>query len=165
MNIFVIEATQKGKTAMSNEKHRNNKVHDERTKGFSGIFLSAAKSALIALIISLILSVAISTALLFYTDPTSLVFPLSLAVLYLSSFFAGFLCMRRVGEGALICGIISGAILVLFYMFLSLLFPAESSSHHTIPLSFVLRALIVLFSVFGAYAARHKTSKKRKIKR
>ena len=149
---------------MPNEKNRKS-THDKNTNGVLGIFMSALKSALISLVLSTILSITASALLLFYADPTSLVLPLSLAVLYLSSFAAGYICIKKVNEGALLCGITSGAMLWLFYSFLTLFFPAEISSERGFVTSLLLHSLIILFSVFGAYAARHRSSRKRKLKR
>ena len=159
--------TQKGRQIkMPDARRENNKKHyDKESFGFAGLFLSALKSALISLAISLLLAALLSGAANLSSDPLTLVFPMSLLSLYISSFLSGFLCMRKMHEGVLLCGIFSGGIFMLLYMFISLFLPNELSSSHSLPISLLLRLLMIVFSLFGAYAARSRGKKRRKIKR
>ena len=151
---------------MSDASSKNNKkLHDKESFSLAGLFISALKSALISLAISLILAAILSGAATLSSDPLSLVFPMSLLSLYISSFLSGFLCMRKMREGTLLCGLFSGGIFMLLYMSVSLFLPSELSSGRSFVLTLFLRSLMVLFAFLGAHAGRQKSSRKRKIKR
>lgn len=151
---------------MSDSRRENNKTHhDKESFGLAGLFISALKSAFVALATSLILAAILSGAATLSSDPLSLVFPMSLLSLYISSFLAGFLCMRKMHEGTLLCGLFSGGIFMLLYMSVSLFLPSELSSGRSFWLTLILRSLMVLFAFLGAHAGRHKNARKRKIKR
>ena len=161
--IVISILTTKGRKEMSDASRRNNKkYHDKESFGLASLFVCAIKSALIALGISLVLAAALSAASTLSSDPLSLVFPMSLAALYISSFLSGFLCMRKMREGTLLCGLFSGGIFMLIYMFISLFFPSEMSQGYSFLISLLLHSLIILFSLFGAHAGRHKKTRKRK---
>ena len=151
---------------MSGTRRENHKKHqDKENLGIAGLFLSAFKSAVLSLVISLVLAIALSSLTLLSSDPLSLVFPTSLAALYACSFLSGFLCVRKMHEGALICGLFSGGIFMLIYMFITLFFPREMSAGYSFGVSVLLHLLIIVFSIVGAYAGRHRGVKRRKIKR
>ena len=151
---------------MSDASRIHNKNHydkDNSSFTLSRLFISALKSALVSLALSLFLAAALSASAKLSSNPLSLVLPLSMLSLYASSFLSGFLCMRKMREGALLCGLFSGGMLMLFYMFISFFIPSELSSGRSFWLSLALRALMILFSFFGAHAGRQRGT--RKIKR
>ena len=131
----------------------------------SRLFISATKSALLALITSVILS-AILCGIAFATpDPLSLVFPLSLVARYSACFVSGLLCMKKIRKSPLLCGILSGGLLMLFYAFITLFLNDELSSPLSLPLSLALHSLVIIFSILGAYAGRHRASRRKKLHR
>ena len=151
---------------MSDTRHENKKSHYDNGGGsISALFVSALKSALLALLISVVLAAALCAAATLSEDPMSLIFPMSLAALYISAFLSGLFCMRKMGEGALLLGIFSGGLFMLTYMFISLFLPNEMSASRPFFTVLILRSLIIVFSILGAYAGRGRRSQKRKIKR
>ena len=131
----------------------------------SALFISAIKSALSALVISVLL-LAILCGVAFATpDPLSLVFPLSLAARYSACFISGFLCMKKIRKSPLLCGILSGGLLTLFYAFITLFLNDELSPSLSLPLSIALHSLVIIFSILGAYAGRYRTGRRRKLHR
>ncbi len=151
---------------MPRAKQNHKKTHKEaENDGFSLLFLNSFKCAAIALAISLGLCALLAAAMLMLSDPLGLITPLALCALYISSFLSGFLCMKKTREGTLLCGVLSGSIFMLFYMLISLFMPPELSSKHSFLTSLLLHALILVFSVIGAYTAKHSSGKKRKIRR
>ena len=151
---------------MSDTRHENKKSHYDNGGGsISSLFISALKSALVALLISVVLAAALCAAATLSEDPMSLIFSMSLATLYFSAFLSGLFCMRKMGKGSLLSGLFSGGLFMLMYMFISLFLPNEMSASRPFFTALILRSLIVVFSILGAYAGRGGRSRKRKIKR
>ena len=151
---------------MSDARRENNKGHyDKESTSIARLFVSSLKSALLALAISFLLAALLCGAAALSADPMTLIFPMSMAALYISSFLSGFFCMRKMGEGALLSGLFSGGLFMLMNMFITLFFKAEMSASHPFAISLLLHSLIIVFSILGAFAGRHRSSKKRRIKR
>ena len=150
----------------ASQKHRR-KYHekDRGRNGSSRLFSTATKSALISLLLAILLAALLSLILLKTADPISLITPTALAVLYLASFSSGFVCMKRVRESYLACGTLSGAILMLTFLLVSLLLPDSLSSPRPFALSLFLHSLIIIFSILGSYTAKNGLSKRRKRRR
>ena len=147
-------------------KHKTK--HREKERGGNGssrLLSGATSSALISFSVSVLLAALISALALNSADPLSIIRPAALAVLYLSSFSSGFVCMKRVRESAIVCGTLSGAVLMLTFLLVSLLLPDSLSSPHPFALSLSLHSLIILFSILGSYTAKNGLSKRRKRKR
>ena len=149
---------------MSDASRTHNKNHYDKESfsfTFSRLFLSALKSAIASLAISLLLAAVLSAAANLSSDPLALVPPLSMLSLYAASFLSGLLCVRKMREGALLCGLFSGGMLMLFYTFISFFMPSELSSGRSFWLSLTLRALIIIFSFLGAHAGRQRKIKRK----
>ena len=138
---------------------------DNDSLDLKSLFSSAFKSMLISFAISVVLAFGLCAIAFMTSDPMAYALPLSMASLYIPSFFAGFLCSRFKGSSALICGLLSGGMFMLLYMFLSLFLPREMSANYTFFTSAILHLLIAVFSVFGAYIGLCRPKKKRRIRR
>ena len=147
---------------MTGTKKKRKSSHQKKESGRSGILSSAFKSALIALLTSLFLALIVSAIALRVKDPIEAVTPMSLAVLYICSFLSGFLCMKKLREGTLLCGALSGAIFMMLYISISLFLPKDFSSSRSFGISFLLHALMILFSICGAYIAKKGLGKRKK---
>ena len=147
---------------MTGTKKKRKSSHQKKESGRSGILSSAFKSALIALLTSLFLALIVSAIALRAKDPIEAVTPMSLAVLYICSFLSGFLCMKKLREGTLLCGALSGAIFMMLYISISLFLPKDFSSSRSFGISFLLHALMILFSICGAYIAKKGLGKRKK---
>lgn len=150
---------------MTRGQSRKRGQHEKEMGGIPRLILTATKSALLSLFFSFLLAALISALALNSADPLSIIRPAALAVLYLSSFSSGFVCMKRVRESAIVCGTLSGAVLMLTFLLVSLLLPDSLSSPHPFALSLFLHSLIILFSILGSYTAKNGLSKRRKRKR
>ena len=131
----------------------------------SALFISATKSAFYALIISVLLLALLCGVAFATPDPLSLAFPLSLVARYSACFVSGLLCMKKIRKSPLLCGILSGGLLMLFYAFITLFLNDELSSPLSLPLSIALHSLVIIFAILGAYAGRHRTGRRRKLHR
>lgn len=150
---------------MTRGQSRKRGQHEKEMGGIPRLILTATKSALLSLFFSFLLAALISALALNSADPLSIIRPAALAVLYLSSFSSGFVCMKRVRESAIVCGTLSGAVLMLTFLLVSLLLPDSLSSPPPFALSLFLHSLIILFSILGSYTAKNGLSKRRKRKR
>lgn len=90
-------------------------------------------------------------------DPDSVIVPLSLCALYLSSLIGGFAAVRISGDGIL-SGLISGVLTMLFFRMLSLL-PFPSPCITTVQAGTFL-ALIPAASVCGSFLGKKRKSAK-----
>ena len=142
---------------MSNKKKKHISGEAQEASLLS-LLRSTLKGAAIGLALSAILAVIICASIIGLDNPDTLVFPLSLAALYVSAFIAGVVATRINGGAALLSGLLSGGFFMLSYMLVSLFFPAELSARYGFLASFLFHALIIVFSLLGGYAATAKRS-------
>ncbi len=137
-------------------------AHHTGEGGISSLLLHSALGFLSSLLISLPLTLLGGVICAISSDPLSRIFPVSLVVLYLSSLFGGWMTRRIHRESALLSGLSSGILLTVFFLFLSLFFP--DSGNLGFGVTFLLRALILFFSILGSYlgAPHPKRHKKRR---
>lgn len=147
---------------MSAHKKKHKRV---RTGSSTSMFGAALKGGAIGLLLSVLLAVVITLCILGAADPDALVFPLSLAALYVSAFVSGFVATKINGGGALPSGGLAGLIYMLAYMLVSLFFPAELSAKYGFFVALFFRALIIIFAILGGYAANAKPHRSHKPKR
>ena len=136
----------------------------KRNKGQDGakaILFSALKSALIAYFIALFLCLLAAALTLRLQDPTATVLPISMIILYLSSFLAGFFCMRILKEKALLAALTSGGMLICLHLVSSLLLPQRDAFFPSFAISAALHALMIVFAFLGARAGKPKAKKRR----
>lgn len=138
------------------------KRHEKELGGTSRLLLAALRSAFISLLVSILLAALISGIAQKSDDALSVIAFVALAVLYLSSFLSGFLCMNKTRESTLLCGVLGGTMFMVLYIFISLFLPNEFSTSRSFWLSLLLRLLMIAFSVLGSYAAKSRFAKKRK---
>ena len=144
---------------MSDTSKRNKQQGEAKS-----ILLAALKSALIAYLIAILLCLVASAVTIRLANPTSAVFAVSMLILYLSSFLAGFFCMRSLKEKALLSALSSSAMLICLNFISSLILPHRSSFSPSFALSLLLHALMIVFAFLGAHMGKKKP-KKRKQKR
>lgn len=147
---------------MSNRKKKHLSGEAQETSLLS-LLRASLKGAAIGLLLSALLALVICVSIIGTANPDALVFPMSLAALYVSAFAAGIIATHKNGGGALLSGLLSGGIFMLSYMLVSLFFPAELSAKYGFLASLLFHVLIVVFSILGGYAATAKrVSPKRK---
>lgn len=134
-----------------------------------GKAVSVIRSSFIGLGVSLIFAVVlwfVASAVAYANkDPDAVAGGLGFAAIYISSMAAGFAAVRVNGHSALFCGLLSGGLLALLMFFVSIFFNSSYSSDYPFILALGMRGIMVLFSVFGAFAGLHRTSRKKRGKR
>lgn len=88
-------------------------------------------------------------------DPNQMILPWGLGTLYLSALLGGIISVRRHGGSALLCGSVCGILLLIFFWILSIFF--QENDTFSLPISLLLRALTVLFSLLGGYLGLKRT--------
>ncbi len=147
----------------SKKRKSKAKAHSTETDGISWIILSAIKGCGLGLLISVVMSFLLCGIAFMNTDPDALLTPFAFIALYVPAFFAGLISERSAGAQKLTCGLISGTLFMIAYMFISLFFSENSFSPYPFIVSLLLHVLTVIFSVLGAFAgARKKRSPSRK---
>jgi putative membrane protein (TIGR04086 family) len=144
---------------------KNSKKHTSTHTDDSGIlgnnFRSIGIAALSALLSLVLLTFIFSALSLLYSDPQKLISPLSIIALCLSSALGGFVCKKSSSFSSIAAGLLTGAILLIIYIFLSFAFKAPQPSDLTSVLSF--RISVPLSSTIGAYlSTKHKARKRRR---
>jgi len=123
-----------------------------------GIFLPSLK-AQIGWVISGISLLFIFCMIAYSTeDPCSMIKPLSLTALYLSSAIGGFCAMKL--SGKLASGLISGIFTALFIFFLSVIPICKTGND--IGTSLILNSLIIPSSFLGAFIAKPRRASPKK---
>ena len=130
-----------------------------------GILISSLFGLCATMIILFALLMIFSLIGLATENPHSLLSPVSFFSIYTSTFFGGFISIKK-NKGhdsllcGLICGIFSAIVLSLVFGVFRLLFDANST-----PLSWLFRVLIIITSIIGALLGVNKTKKMPKKKK
>ena len=127
------------------------------------------RGALVALIALVLLTIAAAAIAYANPDPDALTAPLSLCVLALAPMAGGataFRSGRRRGvRSRLLCGLVTGAILLICLFALSLCLPDSLSGQWPRAVSWGLRAGMLIFCILGAAMAAYAPRKRRKKRR
>ena len=141
------------------------RVHEKKHISKSGILISASFGLCAAIIILLVLLIIFSLVGLATEKPHSLLSPVSFFAIYCSSFFGGFAAIKKnKGRDALLCGLSCGCFIAITFSILlwlaGFLLDAQST-----PMSWLFRALTVVFAIIGSLLGTTKSSKPKKKKR
>lgn len=139
-----------------------NKSHKlQKTKVQNGILICIAIGIFSIFIIFFALIFLFSCVTVNMKNPHKFLLPLSFFAIYTSSFFGGFIATKKNNShNALLCGtlvgVISTILLCLLFLIIGMIFNTQST-----PISWMFRALNIIFSVFGSLVAskRQTTSK------
>ena len=142
------------------EKKVRKKGRGEDLPPLTAVFKSSLIGFGAAVVSALVLWVVASLIAYACDDPDSVVGALGLSVIYLSALIGGFVAVRYNKKDALICGMLSGAMLTLLFFVISLLF--EDNSSYSLLTELLLRGAMMLMSVFGAFAGLHRKDRRRK---
>ena len=130
--------------------------------GFGNLMQSALFGALIGLLSATLLLFAATAVCYATTDPASMTTPLALAVLYLSALIAGFAALRRHRSMALACGSLCGLFLMLVFLAVSLILGHRVEGGFSLPLSLLVRALMIPVSAIGGYLGLPKKPQRKR---
>jgi hypothetical protein len=145
---------------MGHAEKRMRKKREGDLIGGSSFIKSSFIGVGIALLLAVPLWILASVITYLNDDPDSIAGVLGLAVVYISSLAAGVFSVRINCGGALACGGLSGFLMMVLFLTVSLLFDASYDSGYGFVMSVLLRGAIVLMSIFGAYAgAQRKKSR------
>ena len=133
-----------------NKKRRPSEDRDR----FSVLCKNASLGASFSLLCATALMLIGALLCLRSVDPLALILPIGLSVLYLSALLGGIITVRRQGARALLCGALCGIFLLVFFWIVALFFRGEAS--FSFALTFLLRLLIPLFSIFGAFLGQKR---------
>lgn len=109
--------------------------------------------------LGLIASFAATAIALATADPHALLSPLACAVAALCALVCGFLTRHRSRMSPLLCGALSGALLVVLFWLLGVLFPADRA--WPTALAWGLRGGMLVFSLLGASLGANLPKKSR----
>ena len=127
------------------------------------------RGALVALIVLHLLTIAAAAIAYANPDPDALTAPLSLCVLALAPITGGAVAYRigrrRGVRSRLLCGLVTGAILLICLFALSLCLPDSLSGQWPRAVSWGLRAGMLIFCILGAAMAAYAPRKRRKKRR
>ncbi len=151
-----------GEEAMGySERKSRKKGRSEDAPPLVSVFKSSLMGFAAALASALVLWIAASAIAYANDDPDSVVGALGLGVIYISALIGGFVSVRQNKKDALLCGIVSGAMLALCFFVISLFF-ADGSSSYSFLIELILRGAMLLMSVFGAFAGLNRGNKRRR---
>ena len=160
--------TAKNKKSVKKKRssHIRGTSDSETNHRFSNILTSAFFGVSIGAICAFVLTV-IGTLLCFSSkDPDALITPGAFASLYLSSMVAGFSAVRKNRSSALLCGGLSGTLMMILFLFCSIFFKNDQLSSFKFPLSLLLRLLMIATAILGGYVGlRRKNTSHRPHKR
>lgn len=129
------------------------------------VLQSSLFGLLSALASAVIMTTAVCAAAYSSSDPTSLVIPLSIAVLLISNFVGGLVTSRLANGSPLTCGLVCGAAVTSVMLITSLLLFNAKPTSRTFFESAFLHIATVCFCIFGAFIGNIKLKRNPKRKR
>ena len=151
------------------ERAGNYTASDE--SGLKVAFMAGLFALPVSLGIGLALLLALSFAAYSNSDPNSLISPLGITALILTSVLCGFISARRGGRAVALCGLMGGGLLSLLLFVISQFFSDESVSSLSLGadngISLLLHIGIIILAIVGAILsdAIKNSSPKKKRKR
>jgi len=139
------------------KKHRVTKEND----GFSMVKHALVGSGA-AMLCSVILSVVAALIAYGTADPNRFTTPLALCALYLSAIFGGVIAIRLHRTDTLLCGGISGGVLMLLHLLLSCFLPQGFDKPLPLLLLLLLRLLTIVAAILGAYIGFPREKRRRR---
>lgn len=150
---------------MGNAKNNARKKSFDRERGAVSLIKSSFMGLGFSLAVALLLWFAAAAIAYANNDPDSVAGGLGLVAIYLAGFAGGFFAVKINRESALLCGLICGGLLFFVTLFVAVLFSRSYSSNYPLILSMGMRSVIILFSVFGAFAGLHRKQNRRRQRR
>ena len=150
---------------MGNAKNNARKRGADRERGAVSLIKCSLMGLGFSLVVALVLWFVASAIAYANNDPDSVAGGLGLATIYLAGFAGGFFAVKMNRESALLCGLVCGGLLFLVTLFVSVIFSRSYSSNYSLIVSAGMRAVIILFSVFGAFAGLHRKPSRHRRKR
>lgn len=139
------------------------KAHQkEGEKGLASLLQSSLFGSLIGLVTAFVLLLGGTAIAMRASDPDAMISPLSLFALYASAFFGGFFALRKNRSSALVCGSLSGAFLLLFFLVLSFFLRANSETHFPSLVAWLLRIAMLPISAAGGFLGMSQKAKRHK---
>ncbi len=117
-----------------------------------------------ALLVAALLSLLGAALCLLSDDPAALTLPVGLIALYLAAAMGGMITARLHKENALLCGLLCGGLITVFFWFLTIFFP-HASPVLSFPLTLFFRFLTIGSSVLGSTIGLKKQHSRRHKKR
>lgn len=128
--------------------------------GFPTLLKHAAMGAGAAIVTAVALCLSGAAICLLSENPASLTGPVGLIALYLAAAIGGWLAARLHKSAFLLCGLLCGGLLTVFFWFLTLFF-GNAVQSFSFPLALLLRALTAGAAVLGALLCLKKKAPRR----
>ncbi len=142
-------------TAKSKKNSKTKRSSHSSDTGTQSNFTHIVISALFGMATGAICALVLTSvgAFICYSskDPDALLSPTAFAVLYLSSMISGFAAVRKNHASALLCGGLSGTLMMLLFILCSLFFNESVSSSFKFPISLLLRVAMIAAAILGGY--------------
>ena len=143
------------------EKKKKKRNAAKEQDGFASLVKNCLIGVGIALASAIVLWVVATFVAYSNSDPDAILPTLAFAVIYIVFVIGGFASSKLNQGQGLICGALSGIVLVSFFLLVSIFFGAEYSSGYGFLTALLLRAAGVLMSVLGGYIGAHKRATRR----
>jgi putative membrane protein (TIGR04086 family) len=151
------------KNRQQKRNHRSKSSDSSIQNGFFHTLKSSLFGAVIGIACAFVLMMIGAFVCYSSGDPHKLIGAVSLVALYLSSLISGFAAVRRNSSSALLCGGLSGAFLMLFFIVCSIFF--DSGSSFDFPVSILLRVGIIAVAALGGFSGLKRNTNKRKTRK
>lgn len=163
------------KNRMSDRSKRNRDFKEKSVRkssqnsneelSFSKMLRNCIVSVVIGIIVSIVLLIIFAIVSYSNVDPDKLIFPLSLAALYIGAVVCGIITAKKNGEKIFFCGLVSGFIYLVMIFMVSLI-PEESGfiSKMTDPQSIIAHLAVIIAVIFGSVIGTKRTAKKPSMK-
>ena len=145
---------------MAHKKMRK-RTHENGSDGFGLLRHALTGTAISAIAGAALLLISAGIA---YScdDPHSVTTPLALLSLYLSALIGGFSASRMHRSDALLCGTVSGGVLMLLYLLLSCFLSEGFETPLPLYLLLILRLMIVVCAILGGFLGLPRPKKRRR---
>lgn len=130
-----------------------------------GILPCSAIGTVLSIAFTLLLGFIMAAILYRTADPARYIVPTAFSVLYISALIGGFFASKVNGGSALLCGLLTGAMLLALTFIISLLVSSELSSDYGIIENISLRAALIVCTILGAFIGITKQHSKKQKKK
>lgn len=146
----------------SDNKKKKRSASAREDASLLSVMIGCVKGALIAIASALPLCLVGTLAAYSNDDPDKVMPIAAFLIVYTVFAMCGFAAVKLNGTGALKCGLISGGMLLLFMLVISLFFKRNYSSGYTLIQAVLIRAGALFMSVIGGYAGIYKRPSRRR---
>ena len=154
------------KNELSKKRYRTvGHAHEvERIKSYfpKKLFPSVGMGVLTSIISMMALSVLMALIIYRTADPASYVTPAAYTALYISALIAGLASSKLNKRSALLCGLLTGGLLLAICFIMGLILSGAHSSDYSVVEDLLLKCAVLVCSVIGAFIGSTQKTRKNK---